>query len=111
MFVDVPEGMGWSEPSSPAALHIRMQAIARFHSDPERYILRHAARIQATESELCEALPPRSGGSGPKGRWGRVTAAARSSSSSIENGSAGYYYAVLIRGPPRWSFHWMHRTT
>src|SRR6185436_12435542 len=44
MIVDVPEDMSWSEPSSPAALYVRMQEIARFHADPERYILRHAER-------------------------------------------------------------------
>ena len=92
MFVDVPEDMSWSEPSSPAALYIRMQEIARFHSDPERYILRHAERIRARSSS------PVHGGSGAQRRWGRVASAIRSSSSIAP--AVSYYDSGWILGIP-----------
>src|SRR6185436_4963866 len=86
MFVDVPEDMAWSEPSSPAALYIRMQEIARFHSDPERYILRHATRIRKRETEAADLILRR-----PAGASRRMPATRISSSSSIENAAASYY--------------------
>ncbi len=96
MIVDVPEDMAWSEPSSPAALYIRMQEIARFHSDPERYILRHATRIRKREADAADLILRSA-----EGASRRMPATRISSSSSIENAAAEYYYAAQARGPPQ----------
>ena len=95
MIVEVPEDMAWSEPSSPAALYVRMQEIARFHSDPERYILRHAERIRKREAEATDLILRSAAGAS------RRMPATRISSSSIENGSAASYYdSAWTRGIP-----------
>jgi hypothetical protein len=43
-----PEGFQPSMPRSALSMHRRMQDIARFHADPERWIRRHAARLART---------------------------------------------------------------
>src|SRR6185503_1873808 len=83
MIVDVPEDMAWSEPSSPAALYVRMQEIARFRADPERYSLRHAPRPGTREPQAPGIILRRTAGASR-----RMPATRISSSSSIENAAA-----------------------
>src|SRR5262249_4796861 len=40
-----PEDLLWNPPRSAIAMHLRFEAIARFHADPEAAIRRYAARI------------------------------------------------------------------
>ena len=42
-----PDSFQPSMPRSALAMHLRMQDIARFHADPERWIRRHAERLRA----------------------------------------------------------------
>ena len=46
-----PDSFQPSMPRSALAMHQRMQDIARFHADPERYVRRHAARIAERNSD------------------------------------------------------------
>jgi len=72
-----------------------MQEIARFHSDPERYILRHATRIRKREADAADLILRSAAAAS------RRMPATRISSSSIENAAVGYYYAAHARGPPQ----------
>src|SRR5262249_58740800 len=40
-----PQDLLWNPPRSAIAMHLRFEAIARFHADPEAAIRRYAARI------------------------------------------------------------------
>ena len=44
---DPPADQIWSAPTSAWQTHLRIEALARFHSDPETYVRRHARRIAA----------------------------------------------------------------
>jgi hypothetical protein len=53
-----PEDFQPSMPRTAIAMHLRLQDIARFHADPERWIRRHAERIRATEASGSAAPAP-----------------------------------------------------
>jgi hypothetical protein len=45
-----PEDFLWSAPPSAYATQLRFEWLARFHTDPARYVRRHAQRILAREA-------------------------------------------------------------
>ena len=45
-----PEDFLWSAPTSADATQLRFEWLARFHTDPARYVRRHAQRILAREA-------------------------------------------------------------
>ena len=51
---DPPETFQPPMPRSAMAMHQRMEELARFNADPERYVRRHAQRIARSESESGE---------------------------------------------------------
>ena len=100
IFQDVPDDFVWPEPKSAFALHLRMEGLARFFSDPVAYIRRNAERIRAREAEGANLILRSAAGASRR----TPDAASRSSSSRIENGSAVSYYdlawALGIPAPP-----------
>jgi hypothetical protein len=58
---DMPEDFQPALPRNALSVHLRMEQLARFNADPERYVRRHAERIAA--SEAARAVDPYGGAS------------------------------------------------
>jgi hypothetical protein len=55
-----PDSFQPSMPRSALSMHLRLQDIARFHADPERWIRRHATRLRAASAaKPADAPSPR----------------------------------------------------
>jgi hypothetical protein len=83
-----PEGFQPSMPRSALSMHQRMEDLARFHADPERYIRRHAERVR---ERTCE----RDGDSDRDGNPDSDVSAPRPIAVAI-----AIPVAIAIRGPP-----------
>jgi hypothetical protein len=93
-----PDDFQPAMPRSALSMHRRMEDIARFHADPERFIRRHAARIAARDDDddfrrPHPAIPAAT-------TIFRIPRPASTTTTIFQNAASDGPIAAPIRGPP-----------
>jgi hypothetical protein len=84
---DMPSGYQLPIPASAWEAHRRMEAIARFHADPETFIRRQAKRIASARAERVDPMAS------------ETAAAAAAVFSASRSGSPGHCAPALVHTP------------